>query len=127
MKQLISGVINNISTNPFQTFSTKRTRNSSVLSFDISFDLCDEDGNLTRVWLNRSLRFPPPLEDGDYIEVFGRYGRFMGLTSRKNFYSAKIIDRHRGKEYTPWRNKDLASKAAKEARNSSGAPAETAF
>ena len=126
MKQWITGVVNNISTNPFQSFSAKRERSSSVLSFDISFDLSDEDGRLTRVWFNRSFRFPPPLEDGDFIEVFGRFGRFMGLIGRKNFYSFKILDRYRGKEYTALRNKDLETEVSKEAKKASGAPAETA-
>ena len=125
MKQLITGVVNNISTNPFQTFSAKRERSSSVLSFDISFDLCDEDGKLTRVWFNRSFRFPPPLEDGDYIEVFGRFGRFIGLIGSKNFYSVRILDRRRGKEYTAWRNKVLETEASREVQKSSGAPAQT--
>jgi hypothetical protein len=127
MKQWIAGVVNNISTNPFQTFSTKRTRSSSVLSFDINLDLVDEDGKLTRVWFNRSFRFPPPLEDGDYVEAFGRHGRFIGHIGRKNFYSVRILDRRRGKEYTAWRNKDLMSEASKEVKKSSGAPAQTAF
>jgi len=127
MKQWKTGVVNNISTNLLQTFSTKRVSRRSVLSFDINLDLCDEDGTLTRVWFNRSFRFPPPLEDGDYIEVFGRYGRFMGLTGRKNFYSVNIIDRRRGKEYTAWRNKVLQTEASKEAKKSSGASVETTF
>ena len=122
---MITGVVNNISTNPFQTFSAKRERSSSVLSFDISFDLCDEDGKLTRVWFNRSFRFPPPLEDGDYIEVFGRFGRFIGLIGSKNFYSVRILDRRRGKEYTAWRNKVLETEASREVQKSSGAPAQT--
>jgi hypothetical protein len=125
MKQRISGVVNNISTNPFQSLSTKRERSSSVLSFDISFDTCDEDGRLIRVWFNRSFRFPPPLEDGDFVEVFGRFGRFMGLAGRKNFYSVKILDRRRGKEYTAWRNKVLETEASREVKKSSGAPAQT--
>ncbi|MCJ7746013.1 MAG: hypothetical protein MUP40_06990 [Actinobacteria bacterium] len=127
MKQLKTGVVNNISTNPLQTFSTKRTSHRFVLSFDINFDLCDEDGTLTRVWFNRSFRFPPPLEDGDYIEVLGRYGRFMWRTGRKNFFSVKIIDRRRGKEYTAWRNKVLRTEASREAKKSSGVPVETTF
>ncbi len=125
MKQRISGIVNNISSNPFQSFSSKRERSSSVLSFDISFDLSDEDGRLTRVWLNRSFRLPPPLEDGDFIEVFGRFGRFMGLVGRKNFYSVKILDRRRGKEYTAWRNKVLETGASREVKKSSGVPAQT--
>ncbi|MBK5092254.1 MAG: hypothetical protein JJE48_01910 [Actinobacteria bacterium] len=127
MKQLISGVVNNISTNPFQTFSSKRVTSSCVLSFDISFDLCNEDAKLTRVWFNRSFRFPPPLEDGDYIEVFGRFGRFMGLIGRRNFYSVRILDRRRGKEYTAWRNKVLETEASREVKKSSGAPAQTTY
>jgi hypothetical protein len=123
MKQWISGVVNNISTNPFQSFSSKREKRSSVLSFDINLDLSDEDGNLTRVWFNRSFRFPPPLEDGDFIEVFGRFGRFRGLIWRKNFYSVKILDRYRGKEYTAWRNKVLETEALKKATKASRAQA----
>lgn len=104
MKKHISGIVQNISTNPFQTFSDKRGRDSAVLSFDISFDLCDEDGNITRVWFNRSFRFPPPLEDGDFIEVYGRYGQFFGIVGRKNLYAQKIVDPRRNAVYTPWRN-----------------------
>ncbi len=114
MKKQISGVVHNISTNPFQTFSRKRASNSKLLTFDISFDLCDEDGRLSHVWLQRSFRFPPPLEDGDYLEVVGRQGHFLGLLGRSNFYAARIIDKKRQKEYTPWRNKDLKSTAVGE-------------
>ena len=105
MKARVSGIVNNISTNPFQTFSKKRSRNS--LSFDISFDLADDDGKLTRVCFNRSFRLPPLLEDGDYVEVRGRYGRFFGLYGKKNLYAFRIMDARRNKEYTAWRNKDL--------------------
>ncbi len=107
MKRRITGIVHNISTNPFQTFSRKRTRNSTVLTFDISFDLVNEDGRTTHVWFNRSLRFPPKLEDGDQIEVVGRNGLLLGLLRRKNFYAIRIIDRKRGREYTAWRNKEL--------------------
>lgn len=107
MKKKISGIINNISTNPFQTFSRKESRSSAMLSFDISFDLVDEDAKTTHVWFNRSFRLPPKLEDGDQVEVIGRHGRFWGLFGRKNFYALKIIDRKRKKEYTPWRNIDI--------------------
>lgn len=113
MKKEIDGVVQNSSTNPFQTFARKTRRNSALLSFDISFDLADEDGNTTHVWFNRSFRMPPPLEDGDYIRVVGRRGQFMGLIGRKNFYALKIIDQNRGKEYTPWRNKELIAEAGK--------------
>jgi len=124
MKQWKTGVVNNISTNPFRTFSSKRANHSSFLSFDISFDLCDEDGTLTFVWFNRSFRLPPPIEDGDYLEVLGRSGRFIGLIGRKNFYSVKIIDRRRRKEYTAWRNKVLETEAS---RKASSAPIGTMY
>ena len=107
MKKHIYGTVNNISTNPFQTFSNKRGSNSKFLSFDISFDICDEDGKVSHVWFQRSFRFPPPLEDGDSIEVLGRQGHFLGLIGRGNLYAVRIIDKQRQKEYTPWRNKDL--------------------
>ena len=120
MKRQISGIVNNISTNPFQTFSRKRGNNSKLLTFDISFDICDEDGQLSHVWFQRSFRFPPPLVDGDHIEVIGRQGHFMGLIGRKNFYAVKIVDNQRQKEYTLWRNKDLKRDvAARSASNSS--------
>lgn len=111
MKKRIAGVVHNISTNPFQTFSRKRAGNSKLLTFDISFDLHDEDGGVSHVWLQRSFRFPPPLEDGDFLEVVGKQGHFFGLIGRGNFYAARIIDKKRQKEYTPWRNKDLKNEA----------------
>ena len=112
MKQRVSGIVNNSSTNPFQTFSRKgsSSRNSALLSFDISFDLCDEDGKMMHVWFNRSFRIPPPIEDGDHIEVVGRYGQLWGAISRKNFYAARIIDNCRNTEYTTWRNKEINDK-----------------
>lgn len=122
MKKHIYGMVNNISTNPFQTFSRKRGSNSKLLTFDISFDICDEDGNLSHVWFQRSFRFPPPLEDGDSIEVMGRQGHFLGLIGRGNFYAVSIIDKQRQKEYTPWRNKDLKRVLASTGAVDSGAP-----
>ena len=112
MKQRVTGIVNNSSTNPFQTFSRKgsSSRNSALLSFDISFDLCDEDGKMMHVWFNRSFRLPPPIEDGDHIEVVGRNGQLWGLISRKNFYAARIIDNCRNREYTTWRNKEINDK-----------------
>jgi hypothetical protein len=107
MKRQISGIVSNVSTNPFQTFSKKRGTNSKLLSFDISFDICDEDGQVDHVWFQRSLKFPPPLQDGDRIDVVGKRGHFFGLIGRRNIYAIKIIDKGRQKEYTPWRNKDL--------------------
>lgn len=116
MRTKVSGIVNDISTNPFQTFSRKRGSNSALLSFDISFDVCDEDGRVTHVWFQRSFRLPPPLEDGDYIELVGRKGYMLGLVGRKNFYAVSIVDKKRLKEYTPWRNKDLkGDKRAKSA------------
>lgn len=106
MRKKISGLVSGISTNPFQTFSGKKKENSTFFSFDISFDLCDDDGRLTHVWFNRSFRLPPPLNDGDHIEIVGRYGRFFGLFLKKNFYAVRIIDWKRNKEYTSWRNFD---------------------
>lgn len=79
-----------------------------MLTFDISFDICDEAGEVTHVWFNRSFRFPPPLEDGDEVVVIGRMGHVFGIFGRKNFYADRIIDRKRHKEYTTWRNKELA-------------------
>lgn len=108
MKKKISGIVQNSSTNPFQTFSRgKQSQNSKLLTFDISFDLCDEEGKITRVMFNRSFRFPPPLEDGDYVEVIGRYGQVFGLIGKANFYAVRIIDKKRNKVYTTWRNIDL--------------------
>lgn len=112
MKKRILGVVNNSTTNPFQTFSKRSGRNSTFLSFDISFDLCDDDGDMTHVWFNRSFRFPPPLEDGDHVEVVGRKGQLWGLIGRRNFYAVRIIDTKRNKEYTTWRNKELEGPAA---------------
>lgn len=110
MKKEISGVVNNISTNPFQTFSKKRTRDSTFLTFDINFDLCDEDGKMTRIWFNRSFLPPPPLEDGDEVVATGTFGRFWGAWRRHNFYAERIIDKSRNKVYTPWRNIDISEK-----------------
>ena len=104
MKEQVSGVVKNISTNPFQTFSKKRSSNSSVFSFDISFDMVDEDGAVRHVWFKRSFRLPPKLEDGDELEIVGRQGYLRGLLGRNNFYALRIIDKHRQREYTPWRN-----------------------
>ncbi|HEY5527016.1 MAG TPA: hypothetical protein VIK02_05505 [Candidatus Anoxymicrobiaceae bacterium] len=119
MKERISGIVQNISTNPFQTFSRKQSSNSTVFSFDISFDLVDEDGALRHVWFKRSFRMPPKFEDGDTIEVVGRQGYLRGLLGRRNFYALRIIDKRRQREYTPWRNlvpsrkREKATRAAK--------------
>ena len=125
MKRHISGVVNNISTNPFQTFSRKKGSNSRLLSFDISFDLCDEAGDVHHVWFQRSFRFPPPLEDGDYIDLVGKKGHFFGFIGRNNIYALRIIDNQRQKEYTPWRNKELKRPPAGSDAANSSAPGET--
>ena len=109
MKKMVSGIIQNISTNPFQTFSRKKGRNSTLLSFDISFDICDDDGEMTHVWFNRSFRLPPHLENGDFIEVYGKNGRFFRLVGKHNFYATRIVDRAREREYSAWRNKDIVA------------------
>jgi hypothetical protein len=125
MKRQITGIVSNVSTNPFQTFSRKRSSNSTVLTFDISFDVCDSDGQVSHVWFQRSLRLPPPLEDGDYVELIGKQGHFLGLIGRHNIYAVRIVDKRRQKEYTPWRNKEL--KGAKDSRGTANtsAPGET--
>jgi hypothetical protein len=104
MKERIAGVVQNISSNPFQTFSKNKSRNSTVFSFDISFDIVDDGGASRHVWFKRSFRMPPKLEDGDQIEVVGRQGYLHGVLGRHNFYALRIIDKKRKREYTPWRN-----------------------
>lgn len=104
MKEHINGIVQNISTNPFQTFSKHKSRNSTVFSFDISFDIVDDEGERRHVWFKRSFRLPPKLEDGDEIDVMGRQGYLHGLLGRRNFYALRIVDKKRKREYTPWRN-----------------------
>ncbi|MHB8896356.1 MAG: single stranded DNA-binding domain-containing protein [Candidatus Geothermincolia bacterium] len=104
MKENITGIVQNISSNPFQTFTRHKSRNSAVLSFDISFDLVDEDGKSRHVWFKRSFRLPPKFADGDHVDVVGRQGYLWGLLGRRNFYALRIIDKKRKTEYTPWRN-----------------------
>ncbi len=104
MKEKISGIVQNISTNPFQTFSRGKSRDSAVFTFDISFDLVDEEGRSRHIWFNRSFRLPPRLADGDQLEIVGRRGYLFGLLGRRNFYALRIVDKQRKREYTPWRN-----------------------
>lgn len=104
MKENICGIVQNISTNPFQTFSRNKSRNSAVFSFDISFDLVGDEGQSKHVWFKRSFRLPPKLADGDHLEVTGRQGYLLGLLGRRNFYALRIVDKQRKREYTPWRN-----------------------
>lgn len=113
MKERLTGIVQDYSSNPFQTFSRGKSRNSAVLSFDISFDLVDEGGKTRHVWFKRSFRLPPKFEDGDRIEVVGRQGYFLGMLGRGNFYALRIIDNQRNKEYTPWRNVERACKPEK--------------
>ena len=108
MQKTVSGIVQNISTNPFQTFSRKKGSSSALLSFDISFDIHNDDGEVVRVWFNRSFRLPPSLDNGDYIEVHGKYGRFFRRVGKNNFYATKIVDKARGMEYSAWRNKKIA-------------------
>ena len=106
-KKHISGIVKDASTNPFKILSKKRRRDSTFFSFDISFDIVDVDGGQTHVWFNRSFRAPPRLNDGDNIEVIGRFGQLFGLYGRHSLYATRIIDRARGMEYTPGRNKEF--------------------
>ena len=126
MKQSVTGIVQNISTNPFQTFSRSKARNSTVLSFDISFDLVDGEGETRHVWFNRSLRLPPKLEDGDQIEVVGRKGYLLGILGRSNFYALRIIDNQRKREYTPWRNIDMSERREKGEKPAKSRSRETA-
>ena len=109
MKKKVSGIVQNISTNPFQTFSRKKGSNSTLLTFDISFDIHNDDGEVVHVWFNRSFRLPPPLDNGDYIEVYGKYGRFFRRVGKNNFYAIKIVDKARDMEYSVWRNKEITA------------------
>jgi hypothetical protein len=104
MKENVSGIVQNISTNPFQTFSRHKSSNSTVFSFDISFDLVDDEGKTRHVWFKRSFRLPPKFSDGDHLEVVGRQGYLHGMLGRRNFYALRIVDKKRKREYTPWRN-----------------------
>jgi hypothetical protein len=103
-KVIKKGIILNVSTYPLPTLLPKKSdRKSKALTFDINFDLVDEEGKSIKVWFNRGFRFPPPLDDGDRIEVVGRYG----YISKNVFYAHKIIDRRRERVYTGFRNRKL--------------------
>ncbi|MDD5748910.1 MAG: hypothetical protein PHP64_07705 [Actinomycetota bacterium] len=106
MKKQISGIVQNLSTNPFKS-SSQGSRDSALLSFDLNFDLIDEDGKVHHVWFFRSFKMPPPIEDGDHIEVLGEYGRLLGFIGKRNFYAERILDRQRNMEYTAWRDKGI--------------------
>lgn len=98
------GIILNVSTYPLPTLLPKKANHrSKTLTFDINFDLVEEEGHSVKVWFYRGFRFPPPLEDGDKVEVIGKYGR----VSKDIFYASKIIDRRRKRIYTGFRNRRL--------------------
>jgi hypothetical protein len=78
-------------------------RKSKTLTFDINFDLVDDDGKSIRIWFYRGFRFPPPLDDGDRVTVVGKYG----YISKEIFYASKIIDPRRDRVYTGFRNRRL--------------------
>ena len=52
-----------------------------------------------------------PVRQGSRRNAVGRDGHFKGLIGRSNFYAIRIVDKRRGKEYTPWRNKVLKRSA----------------
>jgi hypothetical protein len=105
------GIILNVSTYPLPTLLPKKTdRKSKTLTFDINFDLVDENGKSIKVWFNRGFRFPPPINDGDRLEVIGRFGYF----SKDVFYAHKIIDRRRERVYTGFRNRSIKEEQAAE-------------
>ncbi|NPV59580.1 MAG: hypothetical protein HPY75_07945 [Actinobacteria bacterium] len=98
------GIILNVSTYPLPTLMPRRAnRKSKTLTFDINFDLVEDDGGSTKVWFYRGFRFPPPLDDGDRVEVFGKFGK----VSKDIFYASKIIDPRRHKIYTGFRNRRM--------------------
>ena len=100
------GIILNVSTYPLPTLMPKRSdRKSKTLTFDINFDLIEDEGHSTRVWFYRGFRFPPPLDDGDRVVVVGKFG----YVSKDIFYAARIIDHRRERVYTGFRNRRLKS------------------
>lgn len=103
-KLVKKGIILNVSTYPLPTLLPRKAdRRSKNLTFDINFDLVEDDGKSTKVWFYRGFRFPPPLNDGDRVEVIGKYGRI----SKEIFYASKIIDRRRNRIYTGFRNRRI--------------------
>jgi len=98
------GIILNVSTYPLPTLMPKRTnRKSKTLTFDINFDLIEDEGKSTKVWFYRGFRFPPPLNDGDRVMVIGKFGHI----SKDIFYAARIIDPRRERVYTGFRNRKI--------------------
>ena len=105
------GIILNVSSYPLPTLLPKKSdRKSKTLTFDINFDLVEDSGSSTKVWFYRGFRFPPPLDDGDRVEVVGKFGKI----SKDVFYASKIIDRGRERVYTGFRNRKLKESELKE-------------
>jgi hypothetical protein len=110
-KKRKSGIILNVSSYPLPTLLPKKSnRRSMTLTFDINFDLVEDSGTSTKVWFYRGFRFPPPLDDGDRVEVIGKFGRI----SKEVFYASKIIDRGRERVYTGFRNRRIKESELKE-------------
>lgn len=98
------GIVLNVSTYPLPTLLPKKAnRKSKTLTFDINFDLVEEDGKSTKVWFYRGFRFPPPLDDGDRVMIIGKFGQI----SKDIFFASKIIDPRREKVYTGFRNRRI--------------------
>ncbi len=103
-----TGIIMDVSTYPLPTFRPKHiNRQSKALTFDINFDFVCDDGHRFRVWFYRGFRLPPPLSEGDRVEIQGKFGQFFGLISRDTFYASRIVDRKRGRIYTGFRNRRM--------------------
>lgn len=111
-KVVKKGIILNVSTFPLPTLLPKKSdRKSKTLTFDINFDIIDEGGKSTKVWFSRGFRFPPPINDGDRVEVKGRFG----YISKEILYAHKIIDRRRERVYTGFRNRRIKESENEEA------------
>lgn len=109
----------NVSSYPLPTLLPKKSnRKSKTLTFDINFDLVEDDSGSTKVWFYRGFRFPPPLDDGDRVEVIGKFGR----VSKDIFYASRIIDQRRKRVYTGFRNRKIKEK---ELQESEEAPADS--
>lgn len=116
-----TGVVYDVSTYPLPTFRPRHAdHKSKALTFDINFQFYDDDGENYRVWFYRGLRLPPPLAEGDRLEIRGRFGQFFGLLSRNVFFAARLVDRKRGRIYTGFRNRKI--KAEQETLPSDGMP-----
>ncbi len=115
-KITMRGVVRNVSTYPLPTLRPKKAKTrSATLTFDIHFDLYPEEGPSRLVWFYRGFRFPPPLEDGDEVEVRGKFGQALGLLSRGTFFADRIVDTKRGRIYTSLRNKRIKPEAPPQA------------